>query len=172
MAVDIIVEDGTNVANANSYASVADLTAFADQRGINLPVGADPQARLLIKAMDYLVLYGDQWKGTITYDVQALPFPRQDIWVGFEELDDTSIPAGLKTAQLHLAALAAAGVDLSPTTEAGLPIILEKVGPLTTQYASPALLAGQNWTKPDFPVVDALLAPLLNRGFGLTTVRI
>jgi hypothetical protein len=172
MAVDIVVEDGTNVANANSYNAVAELDVFANQRGISLPADADAKARLLIKAMDYLALYGDRWLGEPTYDDQALPFPRMDIWVSSEELPDDTIPYGVKTAQLHLAGIAASGVDLTPTTAAGLPIIMEKIGPITTQYAAPMMLAGADWTRPEFPVVDALLSPLLKRGFGLTTVRI
>jgi hypothetical protein len=175
MAVDIIVEDGTNVPGANSFNTVVELEAFANQRGINLPADGDAKARLLIKAMDYLALYGERWKGELTYDtdpVQSLPFPRTDIWVDGIELGDTEIPYGVKAAQLHLSGIAASGVELTPSTAAGLPVIMEKIGPITTQYAAPMLLSGADWTRPEFPVVEALLAPLLVRGFGLTTVRI
>lgn len=176
MAVTIIVEDGTNVANANSYQSVDDLTAFADQRGITVTGDADAKGRLLLQAMDYLSQYGNQWLGVPTYAyvglAQALPFPRTGIWHDYAEIAGNTIPGNLKLAQLHLAGFAASGVVLVPNVEAGLPVIREKVGPIDTTYASPVDLGGASWRYPEFPVVDALLEPLLNRGFYLTTVRI
>jgi hypothetical protein len=172
MAVDIIVEDGTNVPSANSYNAVNALELFADQRGINLPSTADGKARLLIKAMDYLTLFNDRWLGVPTYADQALAWPRKDIMIDHEEWDNETIPEAIIEAQLHLACYAATGIELTPVTAAGLPVTMDKVGPLETRYASPMLLAGADWKRPKFPVVDALLKPWLAAGFGLTTVRV
>ncbi len=47
----IVVEDGTQVAGANSYVSESDLTTYASDRGVAL---SETESVLIIKAMDYL----------------------------------------------------------------------------------------------------------------------
>jgi hypothetical protein len=49
--VALIIEDGTGKTTAQSYASEAELAAYAAERGITI-AGTDTQ--LLLKAMDYL----------------------------------------------------------------------------------------------------------------------
>src|SRR5690606_40416418 len=68
--VELIVEDGTIVAGANSFVTEAEIVAYALARGTNLPHTTDEEldavAVLGIKAMDYLAIQprkGDR-KGT------------------------------------------------------------------------------------------------------------
>ncbi len=70
----IIVEDGSIVANANSYASEAALTAYAAARGVTLTGDEDD---LLIQAMDYVESL-DFIGFKLTYD-QPLQWPRADV---------------------------------------------------------------------------------------------
>lgn len=174
MAITITVEDGTIVAGANSYVSVSDAKAYASDRGVSLPAADDAVAAMLLKAMDYLVQYRDKWKGVIVSSVQTLPWPRDGAYITEPYLwPNDEIPMELIHAQAQLVLAVDAGVDLSPTIIAGLPIIREKLGPIETEYAAPSMLGSVGWQTNDFPTVKALLAPLLKAGgFRLRSVRI
>lgn len=80
----IIVENGTNVANANSYLSLADIRAYALNRGVTLsPVDATLEP-MVFKSMDYIESVGANYQGTPTYTApdytpQALQWPRSAI---------------------------------------------------------------------------------------------
>jgi len=49
----LIIEDGTLVANADSYVTLAVARAFAEKRGL-VPVATDALEADLIKAMDFI----------------------------------------------------------------------------------------------------------------------
>ena len=49
----LIVEDGTGIANANSYVSEQELADYLSARGLSVPEDANPVA-LIIRAMDYV----------------------------------------------------------------------------------------------------------------------
>lgn len=50
----LIIEDGTGVDNANSYADVAYLDSYASDRGFNIPTDDADKQVFLIRAFDYL----------------------------------------------------------------------------------------------------------------------
>ncbi len=71
----IIVEDGTGVANANSYVSEADLITYAAARGVTiLPANTE---EFLIRAMDYIE--SRSFKGLKLRQDQELQWPRTDV---------------------------------------------------------------------------------------------
>ena len=74
-ANELIVEDGSGVAGANAYASVATIEAYANARGITLNGDASVGA---ILAMDYIESKKQQYKGMPTY-VPGLAWPRGGI---------------------------------------------------------------------------------------------
>lgn len=128
----IIVEDGSIVASANSYADSDDLETFADDRGITLTT--DPDI-LLLKAMDGL--YGRAWKGSRVSSLQELEWPRSGVYRDGELIASDSIPRELVYAQLHLA-IAYDTVDLTPVQEVNGKgaVIEERVeGAVTVKYA-------------------------------------
>ena len=108
----IIVEDGSIVANANSYVSEAELSTYAADRGITL---SGTPNQLIIKSMDYTEsrnFIGDKYT-----QGQSLQWPRDNAYIdGFEVGTDT-IPQELKNAQLATAISIDAGVDPSATIE-------------------------------------------------------
>lgn len=63
MPISIIVEDGTNVSNANSYNSIVELRSFALDRGVTLSSVDDEVATMAIKATDYLETKAEEYKG-------------------------------------------------------------------------------------------------------------
>jgi hypothetical protein len=170
----IVVEDGSIVAGANSYVDVDDCRAYAANRGDTLSDN-DTVATQLFKAMDYLGLYAERWRGLLVDEtVQVLSWPRQMVMFnGFSDyFPSTSIPANLIAAQCQLVIEQKNGIELLVSSIPGLPVIREKVDVIETQYASPADLGGIDFSQPTMPLVAALLKPLLNVGFKLTTTRI
>lgn len=154
----LIVEDGTNVANANSYAPEVSIIAYAASRGVTMP----NDAALLVnvtKAMDYIELqdYADE----PTYDDQALAFPRGG---------EVTIPAGIVKTLCQLTIDVFNGIDLMPSRAAEQAIKREKIGgtsgAIETEYFGPTPFA------PDIPIATALLRPFLSVGsFGVTVIR-
>ena len=83
MALTLTVEDGSIVANANSYASLDQIKAYNAQRNVALPTtGDDAIIALAMQAMDYLEAYEPRWKGDRAQPLlQALSWPRQNVYM-------------------------------------------------------------------------------------------
>ena len=159
----IIVEDGSQVTNANSYASAANLGDYADLRGVTLTVDEDI---LLIKAMD--ALYGRPWKGERVSTTQELEWPRTGVYVDNQLRAHDEIPRELFYGQMALA-IAAQDTELMPVAESNAkgPVIEERVeGAITVKYANP----GKVLSVAAVSDADALLGVLEHRA-GLRVVR-
>ena len=118
----LIVEDGTGIADANSYVSEQELTDYLLDRGLDLSRGADPVA-LIIRAMDYIE--SKDYRGSKTHVGQALKFPREGVHLDGEEVAKTSVPKLVKMAVCQLA-YDANSQDLMPTLD-GKVIARERV---------------------------------------------
>lgn len=153
----LIVEDGTGLANAEAYISVADADAYFAARGnaawAALTTGAKEAA--LRKGADYLEGY--RWKGERLTGTQALAWPRSGAVVDGYELAAAVLPAALVRANAELAVRAAAG-DLS--ADAGAQVVSETVGPISVTYAAGA----RQQTR--YEAVERMLAALLRGGGG------
>lgn len=123
----IIVEDGSIVTGANSYASEAELTAYAAARATTLTATAET---LLIQAMDFiesLSFIGDKK----TKD-QPLQWPRENVYIDGFEYESTEIPQQLKDAQMAVALSIDAGINpLGAITRA---VKREKVDVIEVEY--------------------------------------
>lgn len=157
----LIIEDGTVVPNANTYVNVAEVRAFASARGITVPA-ANPAGdteieQALITAMDYLqntqCYQGSQYDS----ENQSLEWPRSGVYFDGALYSYAAIPKKLKEAQIRLALEVLAGVVILPNTVASDYVVEETVGPITTKYANPTSVG----IAPNFPMIDALLLPLL-----------
>lgn len=167
----LIVEDGSNVPNANTYVSRTDVIAYASARGVTLP-STDNTDILIIKAMDYLAVFDHQWVGEWQYEEQALGWPRKGRDNNGVPLIDGVIPRGITTALCQLVLHVEKGVDLTPTTTAQDAFIKrEKVDVIETEYSEAVALVmlGQ---LPDMPLVKAQLDPYLDAGVTLRTRRV
>lgn len=173
MAVTIVVEDGSGVANANSYQTVAAARAYAAQRGITLDVSDDVVGAQLINATDYLESLECEYQGRKTDCEQSLAWPRTGVVLCCEDFATDAIPKQLVAAQATLVIAQHSGVNLFPNIGPADYVVREKVGPIETEYADP--------TKAGITTritgVDALLAPLFGScgdtsGFALKTVRV
>lgn len=158
----IIVEDGTNIPNANSYVTVAELDNFALLRGYTLPVLEADREVLLIKGTDYTESFRSSFQGQKTYSDQSLQWPRQPVYIDGYPISGASIPNDLKNAQMQAAIeVNLSGGDIQPNT--GKNIKKEKVDVIEVEYqdGSGALYA------PTYPKVDTYIDPLLKVGGGL-----
>lgn len=156
----LVIEDGTNIPGANSYATVAELTEYAAARKITLPTEDEDKEVLLVKAMDYLNTLAMRWRGYPTFDDQALAWPRT------YARKDLGVPADLKTAQI-IAAIAAQTIDLMPVQSGTQRNATRKtVGPITVQYQN----TGSSYGVPRIPQLDAILRPMFAGGLGSVPV--
>lgn len=173
--VDLIVEDGTGVADANSYVTTEELITYAELRGVTLdpssPIDASKVAIMAINAMDYLNLYRRRWKGRKTDGNQRLDWPRQCVYTDdIIALPSNEIPQDIKDAQCQLCIQISRGITLLPSKSTDDFIIREKLGPMETQYSEAVRLAAGSL--PTMPAVDNLLEAYLDGGYRLTSVRV
>ncbi len=170
----VTVEDGSNVVNANSFASVATLNSYATDRGLAIPATTTDKEIALILAAEYLEARRSEYLGEKTNDDQALQWPRSGVLIDGIELADDAIPVELVKAQCQLVAEIHKGTPLypRPRTTAGEGFITQKtVGPLTKRFNGVG--AGSiSSTKPiKIASVEAFLKPLMGCS-SLKTVRV
>ena len=146
----IVVETGTGSATANSYVSEAELTTYAEDRGITV---TGTKSELLIRAMDYIE--SKDFLGTKATGTQALLFPRLGILLNNYALSSSAIPQLLKEAQMETAIAVGDGVD--PLNNQARETIKEKVGSLEVEYAPHARAVTL------LKAVDTKLAKLIHR---------
>ncbi len=115
---EIIVEDGSVVANANSYVSVSGVDVYATDYGYSDWTSATDTVKTqsLLRGMRYIE--GLNFKGTRANDDQKLAFPRYDLYDRDGYLiDDDVIPDRLIDAvcEAAICSLPDTDVDLQPT---------------------------------------------------------
>lgn len=158
----LTVEDGTGVADAESYVSVADFQSWATKRAYTLPSTMSDVEALLRKGCDFIER--KQFVGEIEFVAQGLSFPRLVEDVNFEEVS-TGVPAKLKTAQMLLAMESMNG----PLTLAarGNKYTATKIDQIYLKYGDAADASGDLF----FPAIDELLANWTVGGARIRTVR-
>lgn len=126
MAQQLIVEDGTIVAGANSFVDEATFKAYADNHAWDYSAMTDPQiVTAIIFAGDYL--RNEErfaYRGLRVADTQRMPWPRTSVVLLYgtgSELPSNLVPGPLQDAQCELAwkILTASPADLQPNLERG-----------------------------------------------------
>lgn len=113
-----IVEDGSGLANADSYLSVAEANARAIARGSPSAwsAGTSAQKRNWLRqaaSSGIDLVFGGLWRGYRRMETQALDWPRIgafDCRTG-RAVQETAIPLGVKWAQFEFALALAGGLD-------------------------------------------------------------
>lgn len=155
----LIVENGSIVAGAESYCTVAFADTYHAARGNDAWDNVDNKEAALRKAADYIgQMYRAKWAGTRVSDLQAMDWPRYNVpridSAGSYYASD-SVPLEIQKANAEFALKTVEGDLLA---DADAPVTEETVGPITTRYA-----AGASQDK-KFPAVDRLLAPFISGG--------
>ena len=178
-AIVFVPEDGTGLADANTYLSADDIRTYASNRGIALPAVAgtiDPISGPMVLAMDYLDNL--DYQGYALTATQALLWPRMqyDSWyTGFFYLNPIVNPTfALSVVQNAQAQLVVEQVVNNIQLFASKGGLNQSGGFLTTnrfdvfdkRYSEKIVPGG-----PDMPAVRAILRNVLATGNGLRTVR-
>lgn len=141
----IIVEDGTGLADAESYASVAETDTYMSARGTTVwaTLTTTEKEQALRRAMDYLLQkYRSKWKGARKSLTQALDWPRVGVFIDEDadtafaswkqnQIPSNVIPLEVKNACMELALRASIGMLNEDQAQK---VIQETVGPITTKY--------------------------------------
>ena len=142
----IIVEDGSIVANANSFASEQEVRDFALARGVTLPGDATHPSHLLmqmmIQVMDYLNTIDDGiWIGTRVSTTQPLPFPRVGVQINRRLVPSNTIPKELKDLQAAMVVMTEEGTDIWDP-ERDSPLGKLQIGPIQAEFEAALVSAG------------------------------
>ena len=138
----IIVEDGTGLANAESYVSVVDANTYHSKIGNDAWIDLDTSVKeqLLRKATDYMVAqYRLQYAGYRRYSTQSLDWPRlyvplidslsANVFPQYVDFD--IVPTTVKNACAELALKAYTAILMQDLTQG---VIREKVDVIEVEY--------------------------------------
>ena len=181
----LVVEDGTGVAGANSYLSLVAIRTYATTHGLTVS-GDDVELEAsVLDAMAYIeaIEFGfPTFHGTRTDITQPLSWPRKDTNNDNNEIvlangviiatDGIPLALTASLAQLTFESEAAGGLL---TNTNGRAIVEEKVGPITTKFASPDAGGSARDTQ-TFTKFESLIISILNLrnppGNGFVTRRV
>jgi hypothetical protein len=168
--VALIVEDGTGLANAESFASVAEASAYHTSIGNSAwaALASDTvREQLLRKATAYMLQrYRPRWAGWRKTSTQALDWPRYDVPIKDAPIlyggspsyyDDASVPQTVKNACASLALRAATATLLADESRT---VSSETVGPISVTYDA---YSGQAVR---YKEIDTMLSPYFKTSGG------
>lgn len=164
----LVIEDGTGVAGADSFATAAELAARAIAYGWALPPDVDAQEVLLRRAAVQMSALG--WKGRKVSMTQALAWPRTGVTLDGETLPDTLIPGPIQYGQMALAAEIHAD-DIDPPELRQGPVKREKVDVLEVEYAAVVNDGRLLRAAPDRPSAVQFADYLARRGLYVAAIR-
>ncbi len=164
MAATLIQEDGTGIANANTYITLAEYNTYIDEHGLTDSTDADAKTGRIIRAKDWVEAQDGRYQGRKETDEQALVWPRSRVVIYSFSLEANTIPQQLKDAQAQLV-FDSATTDIYNVND-GRAVILEKVDVLEVEYSDNGVVNIQ----PIFAKVNDLLQPLYKTIGGLGSV--
>lgn len=176
----LIVEDGTPVANSNSYNSIQEIRTFANLRGGTLQSDDRKIEQYALSAMDWIETKESYYKGSRTSATQSLSWPRTGVFLNgpVEVMDEfgnivildtttmfgtNAIPPTLKYTQSQLVIEQSKGIILFPSLQVNLSVRSKTIGPIKTEYSGDSIFR--------IPLVDAFMAPLMNTVASLRVSR-
>ena len=165
IGTQLIIEDGSIVTDANSFATDDEFKVYANLRCMAVPSTQPEREALLILAIDYLNGEEAQMQGERVSADQELPYPRVNVCAKNFTVPSDSIPKDIKKAQMELA-LQANESDLLINASIQN-VSKEKLGDLEVEYFS-----GGAWGSVRTDRADAYLDPYLKAGGGVILVRV
>jgi hypothetical protein len=155
-------------ADANSFATLAEFTAYAALRGWTLETTDALNEINMLRAMDALTRKYTS-TGYKTTEAQALPYPRvTDVYIDGYVVATDIVPQQWKDAEFEMAYLIQGGADPLATVELGaVKVSKVKAGPVEseTEYS------GARET-PRYVAIEGLIGPFILSGLGAATVKI
>lgn len=132
--MSLIIEDGSIVAGADSFATAAELVTYAANFGKTIPATEAAQESILRRAA--LEMQAIAWNGTIVNMDQSLSWPRYDVYRGEWLLPMDEIPVQIKSGQMALAAEIYADDLAPPELKKGAVTKNRVEGAVEQQYAA------------------------------------
>lgn len=129
----LVIEDGSIVPGAESYATAAELAVYAANFGKTIP--ADDVAREVLLRRAALEMEAIPWRGQAANSAQALAWPRGGVRRQNWDIPSDVIPPQIKAGQMALAAEIHVDDLVDPETKRGA-VVSETVGPLSRTYAA------------------------------------
>ena len=151
----LIIEDGSQVANANSFVTDLEYTTYATARGLTVAVLAADRAIDLISAIDYLTSVEPSLQGYRASSTQVLFYPRIGVELHGFALATDKIPNELKNAQMEAAVYATSASLLNNAESTNVRI--EKLDTLEVEY-----FKGGSTSNVTLQRVTAYLVPLMD----------
>lgn len=164
----LVIENGSGVAGADSYATAAQLADRAAAYGWTLPLDVGAQEVLLRRAA--VQMNALNWKGRRVSASQPLAWPRTGVELDGESLPGTLIPGPIQYGQMALAAEIHAD-DLDPPELRQGPVKREKVDVLEVEYAVAVNSGRLLRAAPDRPSSVQFADYLTRRGLYVPAIR-
>ncbi|MCM8534221.1 MAG: hypothetical protein NE330_23865 [Lentisphaeraceae bacterium] len=156
----LIVEDGSIVADANSFIDVTYARNYADLRGLSLPTDDADIEKLLVKAADKINSSESRFKGLRVSSSQSLSFPRYPLNINGFDVSSSVIHKDVKDAQAQLA-IDAQTFDLMPNND-GKELKSKGTGPLKKEWFE----KGTSVSEPELTAANSLLEKFYSSGSG------
>lgn len=162
----LIIEDGSIVAGADSYISLADARTLAAAYGLALPVDDTAAEVALRNGVFYADSYEASLKGCRVSDSQSLAWPRSGVYRFGFLLANNTVPEDVKRAQVFAAVEIAAKGDAWGTDD-GKSVASEAVsGAVSVSYFN----TGKSGTSYKIKRADNAMLPLLASGAAQLSV--
>jgi len=164
IGTQLIIEDGSVVANANSWVTDDEYKAFAKLKGYAIPATQPDREANLANAYDFInFTYEQQLQGwRVTPQTQTGCMPRTNIYAYDVLVDSTTIPQDFKNAQMLASFSINDGVDTNAVKDSADLASFEVVGAYKEAYQD-----GSNTpTLAQMPAVSKVLKPYTNAGLN------
>lgn len=168
MAIQLIVEDGTGVEDANSYVTLDEVRHYAEMRGLTVPSEDADLMPKIFDAMDFVEGYAQRFKGRKVNPMQPLQWPRAGVRLDGVTLPQSPLPKALKNAVSQLACDAALTGPLNGKSTA-YAVKRTKVEGLEIEYATGG--TAQAGPAKTYDKAMTFLNPLLNYDMGNRLIR-
>lgn len=146
----LVVENGSNVSGANTYVTLAEFKAWADERGITYDTDAKVTEHIY-RAMDFIER--QNYQGRKANETQPLQWPRTDVLIDGYYVDATEIPKELKIALYEQINIEHLGFSNLATIDRRT--IQESIGDISVTYDS------NSSSKTDTPALTYALKKLI-----------
>jgi hypothetical protein len=167
----LIVEDGSAVPGAESYASINAADSRNVLRGVAdwAELATEKKEQALRTATDFMLTnYRTRWAGRRRTREQALCWPRYDVVVDLWPVPSDIVPVDVVNACIDLAVRSGNGEKLMPDLDIGSNVLKKtKVGPIEDEFF-------QNTTdaRERFVAVDASLAVYFGAAGGSNSIKL
>jgi hypothetical protein len=138
MAIEFVVEDGTGLSTATSYAEIADFRQYWENRGVNYsaPDTTDDMIKVWLNLATQWADQNIRYSGLIFSDTQALLVPRVDWCDSRDRLLDGTVPVDLKYGIFEVAA--ARKATLPDQSISGQNLTSKRIGPVSKTFGGPS----------------------------------